>query len=106
MFVWFNVVHEPNSTFSTIASFMPNATPMLMLARVAVPPGIPVWRETGRGSDRVLAATLVCIYAAGRVFRVGLLMQGKAATPRDLARSIQRLTRLVDRPNTHKGESP
>ena len=40
MFVWINVVREPTSTFSTVASFIPNATPMLMLARVAVPPGI------------------------------------------------------------------
>jgi ABC-2 type transport system permease protein len=87
MFVWINVVREPRSTFSTVASFMPNATPMLMLARVAVPPGIPVW-QPAVGVLGVLAATLVCVYAAGRVFRVGLLMQGKAATPRDLARWI------------------
>jgi ABC-2 type transport system permease protein len=87
MFVWINVVREPRSTFSTVASFMPNATPMLMLARVAVPPGIPVW-QPAVGVLGVLAATLVCVYAAGRVFRVGLLMQGKAATPRDLMRWI------------------
>jgi ABC-2 type transport system permease protein len=87
MFVWINVVREPTSTFSTVASFLPNATPMLMLARVAVPPGIPWW-QPAVGVVDVLAATLACVYAAGRVFRVGLLMQGKAATPRDLARWI------------------
>jgi len=87
MFVWLNVVQEPTSTFSTVASFLPNATPMLMLARVAVPPGIPWW-QPAVGVIDVLAATLVCVYAAGRVFRVGLLMQGKAATPRDIARWI------------------
>jgi ABC-2 type transport system permease protein len=87
MFVWINVVREPMSTFSTVASFLPNATPMLMLARVAVPPGIPVW-QPALGVLGVLAATLACVYAAGRVFRVGLLMQGKAATPRDLMRWI------------------
>ncbi len=60
---------------------------MLMLARVAVPPGIPIW-QPALGVLGVLAATLACVYAAGRVFRVGLLMQGKAATPRDLMRWI------------------
>ncbi len=87
MFVWLNVVQEPTSTFATVASFLPNATPMLMLARVAVPPGIPWW-QPAVGVIDVLAATLACVYAAGRVFRVGLLMQGKAATPRDIARWI------------------
>jgi ABC-2 type transport system permease protein len=87
MFVWFNVVREPNSAFSTFASFVPNATPMLMLVRVAVPPGI-AWWQPAVGMFGVLAATLVCIYAAGRVFRVGLLSQGKAATPREMLRWI------------------
>ncbi|HEV8002959.1 MAG TPA: ABC transporter permease [Planctomycetaceae bacterium] len=87
MFCWANVVREPNSAFSTFASFVPNATPMLMLVRVAVPPGI-AWWQPAVGMFGVLAATLVCIYAAGRVFRVGLLSQGKAATPREMLRWI------------------
>jgi ABC-2 type transport system permease protein len=87
MFVWFNVVREPNSAFSTIASFIPNATPMLMLVRVAVPPGI-AWWQPALGMLGVLAATLACLYAGGRIFRVGLLLQGKAATPRELLRWI------------------
>jgi ABC-2 type transport system permease protein len=87
MFCWANVVREPNSAFSTFASFVPNATPMLMLVRVAVPPGI-AWWQPAVGMFGVLAATLACIYAAGRVFRVGLLSQGKAATPRELLRWV------------------
>lgn len=83
MFCWSNVVREPNSAFSTFASYVPNATPMLMLVRVAVPPGIPWW-QPAVGMIGVLIATLVCIFAAGRVFRIGLLSQGKAATPREL----------------------
>ncbi|HEV3024221.1 MAG TPA: ABC transporter permease [Pirellulales bacterium] len=87
MFVWANVVREPNSAFSVVASFVPTATPMLMLVRVAVPPGI-AWWQPALGMMGVLAATLACVYAAGRIFRVGLLMQGKAATPRDLVRWV------------------
>jgi ABC-2 type transport system permease protein len=87
MFVWTNIVQEPNSGFSIVTSFLPNATPMLMVARVAVPPGI-AWWQPALGMVGVLATALLCVYAAGRVFRVGLLMQGKGATPRELVRWI------------------
>jgi ABC-2 type transport system permease protein len=87
MFVWTNVVREPNSAFSTVASFLPNATPMLMLVRVAVPPGVAWWQPVV-GMVGVLAATMACVYAAGRIFRVGLLLQGKAASPRELLRWV------------------
>ena len=44
LFVWINVVREPTSTFSTVASFIPTATPMLMILRIAVPPGVGWWQ--------------------------------------------------------------
>ncbi|MEX0714232.1 MAG: ATP-binding cassette domain-containing protein [Pirellulales bacterium] len=89
MFVWLNVAKEPNSSFSTIASFVPTATPMLMLVRLAVPPGI-AWWQPALGVLGVLALTLVLVYAAGRIFRVGILLQGKGASPRDLVRWVIR----------------
>jgi ABC-2 type transport system permease protein len=60
---------------------------MLMVIRLAVPPGIPWW-QPALGLVLMLATTLVCVYAAGRIFRVGILMQGKGASLRDLARWI------------------
>jgi ABC-2 type transport system permease protein len=60
------------------ASFFPFATPTLMVARMATPPGIPAWQPLV-GVLGVLATTVVCVYVAGRIFRVGLLMQGKGA---------------------------
>ncbi|MEX2118641.1 MAG: ABC transporter permease [Pirellulales bacterium] len=89
MFVWLNVAKEPNSSFSTMASFVPTATPMLMLVRLAVPPGIDWW-QPALGVLGVLALTLVLVYAAGRIFRVGILLQGKGASPRDLVRWVIR----------------
>ena len=35
-----------------------------------------------------LALTFVCVYAAGRIFRVGLLMQGKGAKVGDLLKWV------------------
>jgi ABC-2 type transport system permease protein len=89
LFVWLNVAREPTSTFSTVTSFMPTATPMLMLLRVAVPPGVPWW-QPALGLVLMLATTLIFVYAAGRIFRVGILMQGKGASARDLARWVIR----------------
>jgi ABC-2 type transport system permease protein len=89
LFVWINVVREPASTFSTVASLIPTATPMLMILRIAVPPGV-VWWQPALGLILMLLTTVVFVYAAGRIFRVGILMQGKGASFRDMARWIIR----------------
>lgn len=89
LFVWINVAREPTSTFSTVASLIPTATPMLMILRVAVPPGVASW-QPALGLVLMLMTTVVFIYVAGRIFRVGILMQGKGASVRDLARWIVR----------------
>lgn len=78
MFVWINVVREPLSTMSTAFSLFPPATPMLMVMRQAVPPGVPTWQPLV-GVVGVLLTTILCVFAAGRIFRVGILMQGKGA---------------------------
>jgi len=78
MFVLQNVIREPGSTLSLAMSLFPPATPMLMIIRQAVPPGIPVWQPL-LGIALVLLASLACVFAAGRIFRVGILMQGKGA---------------------------
>ena len=85
MFVWFNVVREPNSTIALAMSLIPPMTPMLMIVRQSVPPGVPVWQPLS-GIVLVLAATLICVFAAGRIFRVGMLMQGKGAKVSEMVR--------------------
>jgi ABC-2 type transport system permease protein len=89
MFVLGNVLQEPNSAVCTGMSFFPFATPMLMTARLGVPPGVPWWQPV-LGIAVVLATTLACVWAAGRIFRVGLLMQGKGASFREITRWVFR----------------
>lgn len=89
MFVWINVAREPSSTLSVAMSLFPPATPMLMILRQGVPPGVPLWQPLV-GVVLVLATTIVCIFAAGRIFRVGLLMQGKGANFRQMLQWIWR----------------
>ena len=92
LFVWINVAKEPTSTFATAISFFPFATPTMMIIRMAVPPGIGWWQPV-LGLAVMLITTVGCVYIAGRIFRVGILMQGKGASVRDLALDRTRITR-------------
>ena len=83
------ITQEPNSAFATGISFVPIATPMLMIARLAVPPG-PAWWQPLLGVVVVVATTVLFVYCAGRIFRVGLLMQGKGARLSEMARWVFR----------------
>lgn len=89
MFVWFYVVREPDSTASIAFSLFPPATPMLMLLRLAAPSGVPLWQPI-LGCILVIVSTGCCVYAAGRIFRVGILMQGKGASLGQMARWVFR----------------
>jgi ABC-2 type transport system permease protein len=87
MFVLGNVIEEPNGPVATTLSFFPFATPSLMVARLGVPPGAPLWQPFA-GMAVVMLTTLLCVYAAGRIFRVGLLLQGKGANFGQLLRWV------------------
>jgi ABC-type Na+ efflux pump permease subunit len=85
---WFAVARAPDSTMAFTLSMIPTATPFLMLMRIAVPPGPPLWQVLV--SVAITALTVVAaIYAAGKIFRTGLLMQGKAATLGEMWRWVR-----------------
>jgi ABC-2 type transport system permease protein len=54
---------------------------------LALPPGIPWWQPP-LGMVLMLLATALCTYAAGRIFRVGILMVGRGPNLRDLVRWV------------------
>ena len=76
MFVMVPVIQYPNSTFATWLSLVPPFTPMVMLLRQASQAGIPAWQPVV-GIAGMLAYTVFAVWAAGRVFRVAILMQGQ-----------------------------
>jgi ABC-2 type transport system permease protein len=88
IFLWLNVVQNPASTYSVLLSLFPFATPYLMLLRIAVPPGPPAW-QVALSLVLVAAATVGMVWVAGRVLRVGLLMQGKSATYGEMIRWVR-----------------
>jgi ABC-2 type transport system permease protein len=76
---WFSIINAPESTVSVVLSLVPTATPFLMLLRIAIPPGPPMWQVI-LGVALTALTAVAFVYAAGKIFRTGLLMQGKAAT--------------------------
>jgi ABC-2 type transport system permease protein len=73
------VLRAPNSGIAAAVSLLPTASPFLMLLRLAMKPGPPAWQVT-LSLVLTFATAAALVWAAGRVFRVGLLMQGKTAT--------------------------
>ncbi len=87
MFVLMPVIKEPLGSLATGLSLIPPFTPMTMLLRQATPSTIPAW-QPWVGMAGVAVFTLFCVWAGGRIFRVGILMQGKAPKIRELARWV------------------
>lgn len=82
-FFWMVVLESPNGTVSTLISLFPPATPMLMFLRVAIPPGPPLW-ELVLSIVLTVGFSIFCVYAGGKVFRIGLLSTGQAPSLRKL----------------------
>ena len=76
MFIWMPVVQQPLSTFATATSLFPLFTPILMLLRQCTPEAIPAW-QPWVGLAGVIATAILCVWIGGRVFRLGMLWQGR-----------------------------
>lgn len=85
MFALRIVIEEPSSPFVTALSLFPPATPMLMPLRIAIDPTVPLLQPF-LGLLLALLATVLCVFVGGRIFRIGILAQGKAPKLRQLLR--------------------
>jgi ABC-2 type transport system permease protein len=88
-FTMTRIIEHPASPLATFLTLFPPATPMLMMVRLAVPPTPPLWQPLA-GIAGSLLLTLICVWAAGRIFRIGLLLQGKAPKMGELVRWVIR----------------
>jgi ABC-2 type transport system permease protein len=84
----FVVVRAPDSVLAVGMSFIPTMTPFAMMLRMAIPPGAPSWQVL-MSVVLLVGATAGVVWAAGRIFRVGILMQGKAPNLPELLRWIR-----------------
>jgi ABC-2 type transport system permease protein len=79
------IVQQPNGTLALVMSLVPPFTPILMMTRQASPGGVPLWQPVV-GLVGVALATAGISWVAARIFRVGILMQGKPPSVAELVR--------------------
>ncbi len=86
LMLWMPIVQNPNGALATIASFIPPASPFVMILRLtAAMEPIPIW-QTVLSIAWGFACAYGMLWGAARIFRIGVLMQGKPPTPRELVK--------------------
>lgn len=76
LFVWFIIVRDPQGPLAMGFSFFPPTAPTTMVLRMATGQTIPFWQPIVALLG-TLVGTLIIVVLAGRIFRVGILWQGK-----------------------------
>jgi ABC-2 type transport system permease protein len=88
LLAWFFISDNPNSTFATAISFVPPMTPFAMILRVTGVESIPTW-QLAATTVVGFAGVLGMVWAAAKIFRIGILSAGKAPTPAELLRWLR-----------------
>ena len=81
LFAWTAVLESPNGAAARILTFIPTATPMILVMRMNVPPGPPAW-EIVAALALCLVTTVAVVWAGSKIFRIGVLSQGQAPSYR------------------------
>jgi ABC-2 type transport system permease protein len=88
MFAWAPVLRAPDSMTASLISLLPTAAPFLMMLRISLQPGPPGW-EIALSLALMALTVILAVWAGGKIFRTGLLMQGKSATLAEMLRWVR-----------------
>ena len=77
------IVNNPDSTLSFWLSMIPFTSPIAMMIRIQF--GVPAW-QLAVSMLMMIAGFLFTVWVASRIYRVGILMYGKKASYRELAK--------------------
>ncbi|NDV62758.1 ABC transporter permease [Puniceicoccales bacterium CK1056] len=80
-------IESPDGPFAVSLSLIPPFSIMAMMTRIAVPPGPPEW-QIFLSLGLNLAFAFLVVWASSRMFRIGILSQGKTPTWKELVRWI------------------
>ncbi|HEY7547851.1 MAG TPA: ABC transporter permease, partial [Blastocatellia bacterium] len=87
MLIFTVIMNNPNSPLSVGLSMIPFFSPTLMMMRIAVV-NPPLWQPLL--SMAIMVATILgCVWVAGRIYRVGILMYGKRPSIAELGRWLR-----------------
>ncbi len=88
MMGWTYFSQHPLAMWSVVLSFVPPLTPMVMILRLSARPDLAPLQIIA--SIMVLAASVpLVMWASAKIFRTGILMYGKPASPRELLRWLR-----------------
>lgn len=82
------VMRAPDGNLALGLSLFPTAAPFLMLVRIGLQPGPPLWQIL-LAVVLMSITTFATVWAAGRIFRTGILMQGKSPTVGEMIRWVR-----------------
>jgi len=85
LFLLAPVMQAPNGGLATVMSLIPPFTPPMMMLRQALPGGVPWW-QPWVGIAGVIVWAVAGTWAAARIFRVAILMQGQGAKLSEMMR--------------------
>ena len=80
------ITQDPNGSLAKLLSFVPPFTPFVMMNRAAGPPAM--WEYLATTGLLIVSVGLV-MWAAAKVFRIGILMTGKPPKPSEIIRWIR-----------------
>ncbi|GAC1306276.1 MAG: hypothetical protein NVSMB21_08850 [Vulcanimicrobiaceae bacterium] len=78
---------QPGAPFVVACSFVPFLSPFVMFSRIAIS-SVPWW-QTALALGLNLATVLVCFWAAGRIYRVGMLLYGGLPSLRQVVAALR-----------------
>jgi ABC-2 type transport system permease protein len=82
----FPIAKNPEGQLAFWTSIIPLTSPVAMMARV--PYGLPTW-ELFLSMGLLVLTTVGAIYAAAKIYRVGLLMYGKKVNLKELVKWLR-----------------
>jgi ABC-2 type transport system permease protein len=82
----FTIMNNPDGPMAFWLSIIPFTSPVAMIARI--PFGVPLW-EILLSIFLLIASTLLMVYIAAKIYRVGILMYGNKATLKEIWKWIR-----------------
>lgn len=89
--IMMKAVQDPGSPLAVWGSIIPFTSPMVMMARLpyGVPGTVPYW-QLGLSFACLIGGFIATTWAAGRIYRTGILMYGKKITLKEAIRWVVR----------------